>query len=231
VQQLLNENNVRRGMKFSESGALLQGKLFDDKGNRMGPTFSSKQGVRYRFYISTALRGRKHKAGSVTRISAPEIESLVATKVRDKLNADELTNEELFGLIDQVTVSTDKIQITLRDAGKKIRPIEIPWKPKPKVQVQIQFAPSEAKTDPKLIKAIVRAHAWLGQLSSGHHKSIEDLAAAAGYNPKVIRQGLRLEFLAPKIVEAAILRDAHIRLKQIPKLLPLPWSEQHQSID
>ena len=77
VQELLKENNVKRGTKFSESGALLKGKLFDDKGNRMGPTFSSKNGVRYRFYVSTALRGRKQKAGSVRRISAPEIENLV----------------------------------------------------------------------------------------------------------------------------------------------------------
>src|SRR5207244_397745 len=77
VQQLLGENNFKRGTKFSESGALLMGKLFDDKGNRMGPSFSSKDGVRYRFYVSVALRGRKHKAGSVPRISAPEIEQLV----------------------------------------------------------------------------------------------------------------------------------------------------------
>jgi hypothetical protein len=76
VQQLLKENNVNRGTKFSESGALLMGKLLDDKGTRMGPTFSSKNGVRYRFYISAALRGRKHVAGSVRRVSAQEIENL-----------------------------------------------------------------------------------------------------------------------------------------------------------
>jgi hypothetical protein len=41
--------------------ALRLGKLFDDKGNRMGPSFSSKNGVRYRFYVSTALNGRNIK--------------------------------------------------------------------------------------------------------------------------------------------------------------------------
>src|SRR5712672_3521681 len=85
VQQLLKENNVNRGTKFSKSGALLKGKLFDDKGNRMGPTFSSKHGVRYRFYVSTALRGRKHKAGSVARVAAPEIEGLVEKALRIQL--------------------------------------------------------------------------------------------------------------------------------------------------
>ena len=85
VQELLKSNTVKRRVKFSESGALLQGKLFDDKGNRMGPSFSSKNGVRYRFYVSTALRGRKHKAGSVTRISAPEIEGLVEAALSERL--------------------------------------------------------------------------------------------------------------------------------------------------
>ena len=59
VQELLKSNTVKRRVKFSESGALLQGKLFDDKGNRMGPSFSSKNGVRYRFYVSTALARAK----------------------------------------------------------------------------------------------------------------------------------------------------------------------------
>jgi hypothetical protein len=43
----------------------------------MGPSFSSKNGIRYRFYVSTALRGRRQLAGSVTRLSAPEIESVI----------------------------------------------------------------------------------------------------------------------------------------------------------
>lgn len=227
VQQLLKENNVRRGTKFSENGALLMGKLFDDKGNRMGPTFSSKNGVRYRFYISTALRGRKHGAGSIRRISAPEIENLVEGAVRKKFNADEAAIVDLFEHIRSVTVSTGKIQI-LADSAK--RPIEIPWEPKPKGQAKIQLAPSETKTDPKLMKAIVRAHTWFNQLAEGSHASIEQLAAAADYNPKVIRQGLRLAFLAPGIAEAAIQGGTPLSLKQIPKLLPLSWREQHQSI-
>src|ERR1700681_1664975 len=49
-QQLLATNSNGRKVKRSESGALLAGKLYDDKGNRMSPSFSSKHGVRYRFY-------------------------------------------------------------------------------------------------------------------------------------------------------------------------------------
>ena len=67
----------------------------------MGPTFSSKNGVRYRFYVSTALRGRKQKAGSVSRISASEIKNLVEAEVRKKLKADEATNEDGFDVFDK----------------------------------------------------------------------------------------------------------------------------------
>src|SRR6185369_12262229 len=124
VQELLKTNTVKRKVKFSESGALLQGKLFDDKGNRMGPTFSSKNGVRYRFYVSTALRGRKHKAGSVTRIPAPELERLVEATLRDKLD---LPNGQLLDHVDQITVSTGRIQITAKSTKGKKKVIDIPW--------------------------------------------------------------------------------------------------------
>jgi hypothetical protein len=207
------------------------GKLFDDKGNRMGPTFSSKNGVRYRFYISTALRGRTQRAGSVSRISAPEIESLVEAEVRSKLNADATTVEKLFERIQRVTVLASQIRIALGGRNTNKRPIEIPWTPKPKGHAEIKRVPSGMETDPKLLKAIVRAQAWLNQLSAGHHTSIENLAAAAGYNPKVVRQGLRLAFLAPELAAAALDDETPIRLRQIPKLLPLSWREQRQSID
>src|SRR5262245_50467081 len=43
------------------------------------------------------------------------------------------------------------------------------------------------------------------------------LAAAANYNPKVIRQGLRLAFLAPEMTEAALGEAADFKLQQNPQ--------------
>src|ERR1700691_5229970 len=57
------------------SDALLVGKLFDDRGNRMTPTWARKGSKRWRYYVSQAvLQGDKTRAGSVARVSAPEIE-------------------------------------------------------------------------------------------------------------------------------------------------------------
>ena len=227
VQALLKFNTVKCKTKYSEGGALLQGKLYDDKGNRMGPTFSSKNGVRYRFYVSTALRGRKHKAGSITRISAPEIEAIVQTALREKLEA---PREEMLEHIERISVRAGRIKITLkRDQGKR-GSIEIPWIPKARGETQIRLAQSETNPDQKLVKSIVRAHAWLGDLSTSRYSSIEELAAAADLHPKVIRQGLRLAFLAPELTRTALEGGPNIELKGIPKLLPLSWQEQRRQL-
>jgi DNA invertase Pin-like site-specific DNA recombinase len=229
VQQLLKENTVRRRIRFSESGALLTGKLFDDKGNRIGPSFSSKNGVRYRFYISTALRGRKDRAGSVTRISAPEIEGLVEAAVREKLKQVDTPREEALGHIERIVVSADRIRIIPRQDENK-GPIEIPWNGKAKGEAFIRSPRSETKPDQKLLKSIVRAHAWLTALSTSRYGSIGDLAAAASLHPKVIRQGLRLAFLTPELMSTVLDGDPVLKLKQIPKLLPLSWREQRRLI-
>jgi hypothetical protein len=226
VQELLKSNTVKRKIKFSESGALLQGKLFDDKGNRMGPSFSSKNGVRYRFYVSTALRGRPNAAGSVTRVSAPEIESLVETTLTEKL---QLPKDKILEHVQTITVSDGRIRVALAPSKGIRGSIEIPWAAKPKGGVHV-IAAAEAAVDQKLVKSIVRAHTWLDDLSSGRHASIEALAAVADLHPKVIRQGLRLAFLPPELTRAALAGETIIELKQIPKSLPLSWREQHPSI-
>ena len=221
VQELLKANTVKRKVAFSESGALLQSKLFDDNGNRMGPSFSSKNGVRYRFYVSTALRGRRHKAGTVTRISAPEVETLV------KAASEEcgLTMDQ----IEKVTVSATSIRV---DAGgqikRKLRTIDIPWSPRPKGVATITLAADQI--DEKLLKSVVRAHAWLAALSTGRYTCVKDLAAESNVNPKVVRQGLRLAFLPPELTMDALGGAATVALKDIPKTLPLAWSKQRMMI-
>jgi site-specific DNA recombinase len=63
----------RRARQVSD--ALLVGKLFDDRGNRMSPTWARKGSKRWRYYVSqAALQGEKDRAGSLARVSAAEIE-------------------------------------------------------------------------------------------------------------------------------------------------------------
>ena len=78
VQARLAERAAASGYKRSRSEALLIGKLFDDRGHRMTPSFAVKQGVRYRYYLSRATpEGRNGEAGSISRAPAPEVERAV----------------------------------------------------------------------------------------------------------------------------------------------------------
>ena len=90
VQQSLREHLTASGTKKARqsSEALLAGKLFDDRGNRMSPTWARKRTKRWRYYVSqAALQGDKSKAGSIVRVPAAEVEAVI-TEAVGKLSAD-----------------------------------------------------------------------------------------------------------------------------------------------
>jgi hypothetical protein len=71
------------------SPSILAGVIFDDRGNPMSPSHANKKGVRYRYYVSHALlQNCKADAGSVPRVSAPDVEILACEALRKKLIAD-----------------------------------------------------------------------------------------------------------------------------------------------
>ncbi len=83
VDRLLAAHTQHRAGARHDSDALLAGKLFDDRGNRMSPSHVTKGGRRYRYYLSQAmLQGSKEDAGSIVRVPAMEIERRVVEAVR-----------------------------------------------------------------------------------------------------------------------------------------------------
>jgi site-specific DNA recombinase len=76
LESHLAAKNQRRDRQ--STNAVLVGKLFDDRGNLMTPSWSKRGSKRWSYYVSQAiLRGDKANAGSVGRVSAPEIERRV----------------------------------------------------------------------------------------------------------------------------------------------------------
>jgi DNA invertase Pin-like site-specific DNA recombinase len=87
-RQLADHTRDRAGLRH-DSDALLAGKLFDDRGNRMSPSHATKRGRRHRYYVSQAmLQGRKEDVGSVARVPAMELERRVADAVRSAAPTD-----------------------------------------------------------------------------------------------------------------------------------------------
>jgi site-specific DNA recombinase len=81
VQRDLRDHRsaARTNRTRQSSDALLAGKLYDDGGNRMSPTWARKGSKRWRYYVSqAALQGDESKAGSILRVPAADVETLVA---------------------------------------------------------------------------------------------------------------------------------------------------------
>jgi site-specific DNA recombinase len=55
VQTKLTEQTNNHKGKRNTSEALLTGRIFDDRGNRMTPSHARKGGMKYRYYLSSAL--------------------------------------------------------------------------------------------------------------------------------------------------------------------------------
>jgi hypothetical protein len=239
VQQLLASQPAGRKARRTASEALLMGKLYDDRGNRMSPSFSIKNGVRYRFYVSSALlRGRKAEAGSVGRVPATEIESAILTALQPHQGREEANDwHDPFGVVQRVVIARDRLLLTIAssdatDADGTTAEMRIAWLPKTADPV-----PSIGGDDVQLgthnevlVQSVVRAHAWAKSFRDGTYQSVENLAEASCLHPKVVRQALRLAFLSPEVT-SAILEGRHppaLSLAQIPKLLPLAWAEHRQ---
>jgi ISXO2-like transposase domain/Recombinase len=82
VQQRLAEQH--NGYREAKAGleALLAGRIFDDRGNRMSPSHSRKGGARYGYYVSSALiQGQPQSAGS-GRVRAFHVKDVNAKTVR-----------------------------------------------------------------------------------------------------------------------------------------------------
>jgi len=114
---------VERRCRLRGLPAILSGRLFDHRGNRMSPTHANKRGARYRYYVSQAvLQGKPPPPGLVSRVPAAEIEALVVAALRNHLNArggGEGLPDNDRGLLERhlarVTLTPNHLELRLRE--------------------------------------------------------------------------------------------------------------------
>ena len=238
VQALLKSNSVDRIARGQKERALLTGILFDDRGNRMSPSYTVRRGVRYPFYVNSALlNGRKSQVGSVRRIPGTDLENavLAAVKARTSITDETASRDIVERLIARIVLHKARVVITLTAAdGMMPPPIDLPWHS----GAQRDHIQNEERTackrppDLTLVQAVVRAHTWLKLLRNGTYISIESLAASVDMHPKVVRKRICLAFLAPSVT-AAFLRGeqpAGITLRSIDQVASPSWADQHNEL-
>ena len=222
VQQIIGENRQGKRERHALTNALLAGKLFDDRGNRMSPSCAIKKGVRYRCYVSSVLApGRKEEAGSVARVAAMEIEQIVmeamkqtprSASPRSKAISDiEMTRDH----IERIVVRPLSIEIAMTgteqgsadDDNTNQKIVRVAWagrinNPRREVLAPRGSAvapPPAMRTQPraKLNVAIAMARRWLDEILSGE-TDLDALARREGRSERHVRNTLFLAFLAPK---------------------------------
>jgi site-specific DNA recombinase len=239
VQEKLTSNRNGCRMQRAASGALLLGRVFDDRGNRMSPSTAKKGGIRYRYYVSSVLlQGRKSDAGSIRRVSASEIEAVVVQGLRtaypDDANLDE--RALIRARADRVVLRAGSIDI--HPSSDPATPIGLAWSPNPTtrrreilgssaVDVHERGIKAEART--VLLRSIALARKWLDEVLGG--STLDELALRENCSKRHVATTIRLAFLAPDLVQAVI--DARlprgINTKRIADP-ELEWSRQWEML-
>ena len=257
VQERMQSHGVARKIRRSSSPAILTGRIYDDAGHPMSPSHANKQGVRYRYYVSQALaQGQKHRAGSVTRVSGPDVDDAVCTALRQHRphngNLDDRALVELQ--IDRIVVKAGHLNIELALPSEGATNLDVDHHQKPKTitvpfiargtarkgylhQPQTQ-PPMATETRETLLKAIGRARGWLDALLNGVERlngdaaSFDEIALREGLVERHVRFLMPLAFVAPAIIEAIAdgTAPADLNVTRLAKGLPSKWFEQRAAI-
>lgn len=76
------------------------------------------------------------------------------------------------------------------------------------------------RIDARIVEAIARAHYWQSLLNEGRFASISDLAREEGLRPTTVARLLRLNRLAPDVIESVMAGEQ-------PSRLTLYWLQRH----
>ena len=153
----------------------------------MSPSHARKGGVKYRYYLSAALlRGTAACAGSVRRVPAADIETLVVKAVREHLKlTSPIDDRSLIDIhVARVEVQSEQLVLQLRQTQKPNRQkangdniLNVPW----------HKTPSTRQRELLLPAGMPRQHARPIRSSPAHswwHPSREAAAGSPNFWPR-----------------------------------------------
>lgn len=129
VQAKLEEQRTNHTTARSSTESLLMGLIYDERGSRMTPTYATKNGVRYRYYISSPLEQVGTRLPQkLDRLPAAEVEKIIADAVRkhigSKQDASGGHKEIISSNVDRVDVRRDHLSVQLSVPRNPDRPSE-----------------------------------------------------------------------------------------------------------
>lgn len=249
VQAKLDQQAQSQTSRQSRSEALLMGRIFDDAGNRMSPTHARKRGVKYRYYLSSALlNGEVERTGAVSRVPAATLEAVVITSVRQHLKSPAAMDDRslIETHIARVEVHREQLIIRLAQGERAANEsaglentLTVPWQKtaatrRRQILLPERVSPQNARrirseNRTTLLASIARGRRWLEELLADPNATAETIAKREGCTSRKVNMTISLAFLAPDLVKAAIDGTLPhgmgvVRLAD----LPAEWSKQHQ---
>ena len=212
VQEKLTANRNGAKVRRAASAALLIGRIFDDRGHPMTPSTAKKGSIRYRYYVSSMLaQGRRSEAGTIARVSAPEIEAVVVDALRAAYPDDAALEDRALIEAQVERVSLRAGSIVMHPTSDPASPIEIAWSPPPPRGRREILASrgseghdrgikAEART--VLLRSIALGRRWLDEVLGG--ATIDEIADRERCTKRHVADTLPLAFLAPGLVRAVI---------------------------
>jgi site-specific DNA recombinase len=218
----------------NKSDHLLTGLLFDDAGHHMVPTYATKAGIRYRYYVSTPLlhgEAKTASAGSVSRVPAADIEDVVVKSLNDHIDIQHAKSTTdparidnrgaLAQLVARIIVHKDKLTVRLKSnvaADASDSPdgqlLTITWRKPPSRRSRhillphnaprSEVRPQRSERRARLVSAIARGRRWLDEVVSGRVTSVEELCTREKCSVRHVNMTISLAFLAPNLVKAAV---------------------------
>jgi site-specific DNA recombinase len=235
--------------RYFVSRKLVRGsKMSDDRGWRL-PSGRTEEAVTAAALQMLSDRGALASTLKALGFSASELKQAVEaidSKVRSFRQIG--TMEESETIIERVDLKRDGMQITL-NLGSILRPEQFPHvgttiRMTRMIPMQLRrrgvetrmVIPGEAvtasRTDPALLRALVRGYQWFGELASGRAASTKQIADREDLSDSYVRHVVPLGLLAPTIVESICAGRQSVslsaeRLKDHANL-PIEWDAQQQ---
>jgi DNA invertase Pin-like site-specific DNA recombinase len=246
VQAQLQATNARQPAptKLGEP-ALLQGLLFDDRGEPMVAVHTTKGARRYRYHVSRPKITGKGEAGSLYRVSAGLIEQALVEQLAARLaaswEADADATQRVVRAVLRVTLNVGELIVAMRPEalGPDLREhptLRLPFHLTRRGAGMEVKGPNRAggnRIDRPLVRALVLARRWARQLETGEVASVRDLARQERLCKRYTANLLPLAYLAPDLA-AAILEGRQPRTLTLSALatgrLPLDWAAQRSFV-
>jgi DNA invertase Pin-like site-specific DNA recombinase len=249
VQARLSEQLTNHVKTRTHSEALLMGRISDDRGNPMRTSHARKSGIKYRYYVSSALvDGRPEEAGSINRVPAVEVEALVARAIREHVGAAATVDDRSIIAACQPQIVIHPKEILIRvgkdgdtDSCEASDIIRVRWQKQSSKRRREVLLPASAQSDDKrpirsetratLIAAIARGRRWVHELVRCPDADPDSIARREGCSARKVTMTISLAFLSPALVKAA-LEGRLPRGIGVTRLCDMPaeWGRQHQTL-